>query len=396
MHTEATSTNTVIIGAGPAGLAVGACLRNAGVPFVLLEQANRPGSSWHRHYRRLHLHTNKGMSRLPFLPFPRTYPRYPSRQQMADYLAAYADHFRLEPRYGQRVTSVRREDGAWVTQTSDALYRSDHVVVATGFLRVPVVPSWPGQESFDGPILHSSAYSDGAPFEGKDVLVVGFGNSGTEIAIDLLEHGARPAFAVRSPVNIIPRELLGIPIVVVAASFRWLPAGLADAFIAPVLRLMYGRLDRLGLRKLPYGALAQLQHHQHFPVLDSGVMKLIRQGHIPVCGGIDRFEGNVLIFEDGSRRRFDAVVLATGYRPRIGELGLEGAGMLDREGTPRDSGREMDPGLFFCGFRVRRGALLGEIAVEAKRIVRAIRARSGRPASSTLNAPVVAAPTLQR
>ncbi len=383
MHTEARSTNTVIIGAGPAGLAVGACLQDSGVPFVILEQADRPGSSWHGHYKRLHLHTSKGLSQLPLCPFPRDYPRYPSREQVAEHLETYAERFGLEPHFGRRVTSVRWGGGAWVTRTEDALYRSSHVVVATGLFRMPVVPSWPGQDTFGGPVLHTSEYTDGSAFKGKDVLVVGFGNSGTEIAIDLHESGARPSAAVRSPVNVVPRDLLGIPIVAVAAPFNWLPARLVDAFMAPILRLIYGRLDKLGLRKLPYGPITQLQHHQSVPVLDFGVMKLIRKGYLPVHGGIDRFEGNEVIFEDGTRKRFDAVILATGYRARVDELVDGGTDLLNEDGTPRISGRETLPGLFFCGFHVPRGALLKEIASEAEEIARTIRTKFAGPASRT-------------
>ena len=388
MLTEATSTNTAIIGAGPAGLAVGACLREAGVPFLMLEQTDRLGSSWHGHYERLHLHTNKGMSQLPLQPFPQAFPRYPSRQQMIDYLERYAEHFELEPRFGQHVTSVRREGGAWVTETENARYRSNHVVFATGLLRVPNVPSWPGQEEFEGSLLHTSEYVNGARYKGKEVLVVGFGNSGAEIAIDLWEHGARPHIAVRSPVNVIPRDLLGIPIVAVAAPFNWLPAGLVDSFMSPVLRLLYGNLNRLGLRKLPYGPLAQLQHHQRFPVLDFGVMKLIKDGHIPVHGGIDRFEGNEVLFENGNRKRFDAVILATGYRSRVDEILEDQGAVLDDDGTPRASGCEILPGLFFCGFHVIRGALLKEIASEAKRIARAIQGKSNGSAVRSAEAVV--------
>lgn len=376
MQAEATPTDTVIIGAGPSGLAVGACLRKAGVPFVILEKGDRPGATWHQHYDRLHLHTNKGLSQLPLHPFPRDYPRYPSRQQMVEHIAAYAERFDLKPRFGQRVTSVRREDGAWTTRTQDTLYRSRHVVVATGLLRVPHVPSWPGQETFEGDLRHTSEYASGAPYGGKDVLVVGFGNSGTEIAIDLWEHGARPSVAVRSPVNVIPRDLLGIPIVAVAALFNWLPAAVVDAFMAPVLRLMYGNLEKLGLRKLPYGALAQLQHHQAFPVLDFGIMKLIKDGHVAVYGGIERFDGNEVVFEDGRRRRFDAVVLATGFRSRVDEFLDADGELLDEDGTPRVSGSETRPGLYFCGFRVIRGALLHAIAAESRRIARSIAADS--------------------
>ena len=267
-----------------------------------------------------------------------------------------------------------------MTQTEDAQYRSDHVVVATGLLRVPHVPSWPGQEEFEGDLVHTSEYANGARYKGKDVLVVGFGNSSTEIAIDLWEHGARPSVAVRSPVNVIPRDLLGIPIVAVAAPFNWLPAGLVDAFMAPVLRLLYGDFSRLGLRKLPYGALSQLQR-QRFPVLDFGVMKLIKEGRLPIYGRIEQFDGNEVVFEDRSRKRFDAVILATGYRSRVDEIQEDGVVPMDEAGSPRASGCETLPGLFFCGFHVIRGALLKEIASEAKRIARAIRAKSAGPDS---------------
>lgn len=177
---------------------------------------------------------------------------------------------------------------------------------------------------------------------------------------------------MRSPVNVIPRDLLGIPIVAVAAPFNWLPAGLVDAVMAPVLRLLYGDLSKVGLRKLPYGALAQLQHHQRVPVLDFGVMKLIKDGHLPVHGGADRFEGSEVVFEDGSRKRFDAVIFATGYRSCVDEILEDGADLLDDDGTPRASSRENLPGLFFCGFHVIRGALLKEIASEAKQIAKRI------------------------
>ena len=151
-----------------------------------------------------------------------------------DYLEGYARHFQLDLRMGQEVTSVRRESDGWRTTTDRATYRSRFVVVATGYTRVPVVPSWPGRERFRGPLVHSSAYQNGQPYRGKRVLVVGFGNSGGEIAIDLHEHGARPALAVRSPVNVIARQVLGVPMVTIGSALRWLPPSVADALGAPI------------------------------------------------------------------------------------------------------------------------------------------------------------------
>jgi indole-3-pyruvate monooxygenase len=207
--------HTIVVGAGPAGLAVGACLQRAGVSFLILEQADQVAVAWRRHYERLHLHTDKKHSELPFAPFPKEYPRYPSRLQMIDYLEGYARQFQLAPRLGQRVVSARRMNGSWEVQTQDTQYQAANLVIATGNSREPLVATWPGKGSFQGRVLHSSEYREGEAFRGQKVLVVGFGNSGGEIAIDLWEHGAETSLAVRSPVNVIPRDLFGIPILAI-------------------------------------------------------------------------------------------------------------------------------------------------------------------------------------
>ena len=175
---EPVKVHTIVVGAGPAGLAMGACLQQAGVSFLILEQADQVAVAWHRHYERLHLHTDKKHSALPFFPFPKEYPRYPSRVQMIDYLEAYARRFQLAPRLGQRVVSARRIHDAWRVETQDSHYQAENLVVATGYSREPLVATWPGQEGFKGRVLHSSEYRDGEAFRGQKVLVVGFGNSG--------------------------------------------------------------------------------------------------------------------------------------------------------------------------------------------------------------------------
>jgi indole-3-pyruvate monooxygenase len=381
---EVVRSPAVVIGAGPAGLAVGACLRRLGLPFLLLERGNGVGQTWHGHYDRLHLHTPRATSSLPHLRFPADLPRYPSREQVIAYLEAYARHFRLDPLFGQEVCSVRRGPVAagaateWEVGTENAVYRTPNVVVATGYSRDPVLPSWPGQERYAGDIVHSSAYRSGRTFAGSRVLVVGFGNSAGEIALDLVEHGARAALSVRGPVNVIPRDVLGIPIVRIGLLFRRFPPRLTDAIGTRLSRLVLGDLGRYGLQRAPYGSMTQIREHARLPLIDIGTMRLIKERRLPVHAAIQRFTKDGVVFTDGTEAAFDAVVLGTGFRAGVDAF-LEAPGALDGRGTPLSSGAESPlDGLYFCGFRVAPGGMLREIAAEAPAIARAIHAQTGR------------------
>ncbi|HET7144270.1 MAG TPA: NAD(P)/FAD-dependent oxidoreductase [Anaerolineales bacterium] len=361
-------SNAIVIGAGPAGLAVGACLKQAGIESIILEQGDKVGSAWHRHYDRLHLHTDKKNSNLPFAAFPRDYPRYPSRDQLIDYLESYTKKFGLDIRFNQQVKAARHENNQWEVQTQDARYHTANLVVAAGNAREPLIPEWEGKDSFKGKVVHSSEYKNGERFRGQNVLVVGFGNSGGEIAIDLYEYGAKPSIAVRNPVNVIPRELLGIPILSIGILQNILPAWMADGMNAPILRAVIGDITKYGLRKLPYGPATQIQKDKQIPLIDVGTIKLIKQGYITVQSGVEEFTENGVKFTDGNEARFDAVILATGYRPRVNAF-LNETKVFDESGTPVSSGHEtVIRGLYFCGYYVSPTGMLREIAMEAKRI----------------------------
>ena len=365
--------NTIIIGAGPAGLAVGACLKRAGIPYLILEQSDQVGASWRRHYDRLHLHTDKKNSELPFVSYPANYPRYPARDQVVKYLEEYAGQFALDIRFNQRVQSVRRDNDTWLVQTQDTLHASPNLVVATGNVRQPLLPAWHGLDSFHGRVMHSSEYRNGSAFKGQRVLVVGFGNSGGEIAIDLYEHGAKPGIAVRSAVNVIPRELAGLPILSIGILQNKIPAWLADAMNAPILRLAVGDITRHGLRKLPYGPVTQIRQDHHIPLIDVGTMKLIRDGKIVVYPGVAEISGNRIKFEGGKEAEFDALILATGYRARVNDFLQTVPTVTDQDGVPTSSGKETQlPGLYFCGYYVSPTGMLREIAIEARQISAAI------------------------
>ncbi|HET9991855.1 MAG TPA: NAD(P)/FAD-dependent oxidoreductase [Kofleriaceae bacterium] len=372
-------TETVIVGAGPAGLSVATCLARAGRSFELVERAETVGSAWRNHYERLHLHTDKGHSELPFQPFPRGTAKYPSREEVVAYLEAYATT--LAPHLGETVTAARRTE-LWDVTTSRTSYRANNLVVATGYTQVPELPAIPGRASFRGEVLHSSAYRNGAAYRGKRVLVVGFGNSGGEIAIDLVEHGAATEIAVRSPVNVINRDTLGLPVLALAGLLAWMPPRLADALSWPLMLLTVGDITKLGLRKLPYGAMQQVIRTKRIPLIDIGTLALIRDGKIKVRTGVARMDGDDVVFADDSRGGYDAVVLATGYRPGVAQF-LDAPETLDDQGVPTTSGtRTALPGLYYCGFFVSPYGMLRAIAGEARAISRDIESRARLLASA--------------
>lgn len=363
----------VVIGAGPAGLAAAACLERRGVEVTVLERDDAVGAAWRRHYERLRLHTDRRRSGLPHLPIPPRAGRYPSRKRVVAYLERYAAAYGIQPLFGAEVRRVSRAEGRWEVVHSRGALRTGHVVVATGYTDEPVRPRWPGEESFPAPVLHSSEYRSGREFSGLRVLVVGLGNSGGEIALDLSEHGASPDVSVRSPVNILPREILGIPILALAIPLSLLPPRLADALSAPVLRLAVGSCEELGLRKSPKGPFRQIREDGRIPLIDVGTVELLREGGAGVRPGVAGFDRERVRFDDGSAAAYDAVVAATGFRPSFRRF-LEGAEeVTDGDGIPRRSGEATSlPGLWFCGFHLSPTGMLRQIGLEARRIAREI------------------------
>jgi indole-3-pyruvate monooxygenase len=368
--------HTVVVGASAAGLSTAHCLEQAGVEYVLLEKARHVATAWRNHYDRLHLHTTKRFSTLPDQPWPAAVPSYPARSDVVGYLEDYAKRLSEPPRFGQNVDRIERTAEGWRTQTDGGEYLSRHVVIATGFARTPYVPAWPGRESYRGDCLHSAQYKNGAAWSGKRVLVVGFGNSACEIALDLHECGAQASIAVRGAVNIVPRDVLGVPILGIGISLSAFAPEVADALAWPMLRATIGDVRALGLQKLPYGPNVQIQKHSRIPLLDIGTVALIKKGLLQVRPNLERFTASGVVFSDGTHEEFAAVVLGTGYRPALADFVVEAAAVCDEDGLPKRSGSELLPGLHFCGFYVSPTGMLREIAIEARRIAKAIAGNS--------------------
>ena len=365
-----TRTSTLVIGAGPAGLATSACLGKHGIEHIVLERETEVAPRWRQHYERLHLHTYRNLSQLPFKRWKRGTPKYPSRQQVVDYMEEYAEELAIRPLFGQEVRRAARLDGGWRVETTKDVFEADTLVIATGYNHTPYLPSWPGQERFRGEILHSRDYRNGAPWKGKRVLVVGSGNSGAEIALDLLEHGAQPSICIRGPIHYVARDLAGgIPAQVVGIALSHLPARVADHLAVATSKMIFGELSSFGIERPKMGPMSQIRKLGRVPLIDVGTIEAIKSGRLPVVPGIERFGPGGVQLVDGRQLEFDATVLATGYESGL-ERFLENAeAYLNERGYPKQlADAAVYPGPYFVGFGNPPTGLLREINLDAKAV----------------------------
>jgi len=366
---DAGEEDAVIVGGGPAGLACAAMLGRAGVRATVLEAGDAVGTAWRRRYDRLRFNTSRLFSRLPGLRYPRGTPMFPSRDTFVAYLERYAEQQRIDVRTGTRALRLDRDQGGWWIRTSGGELRARDVVVATGYSCEPCVPPWDGREEFGAPIVHADEYRNPQPFRGRDVLVVGAGSSGMEIAHDLAEGGAgRVRMAVRTPPNILLRSVGGVPGDLPSIPLLHLPTRVVDAQLRAMRRLLLGDLSAVGLPIPEEGIVSRLRRIGVAPaVVDREVIAAIVEGRIEVVAGVESLDDAGVHLADGSAVAPDAVVAATGYR-----CGLEGLvghlDVLDERGVPRVvGGEEAAPGLRFVGFIPLPG-LVRVAGREAKRL----------------------------
>jgi cation diffusion facilitator CzcD-associated flavoprotein CzcO len=371
--------DVVVVGAGPAGLAAAAELRRVGISTVVLEQADAIGPSWRGRYDRLRLNTSRWSSKLPGSRWERGTGMFPSRDQMVSYLEQYAARNELDVRLGISVEHIDREESdGWVLQTSAGEFRARQVVVATGYEHTPFIPDWPGRGRFRGELLHACEYRNPEPFRGQDVLVVGPGCSGMEIAYDLaVDDVSRVWLSARTPPNIVLREQGGLPGDLFAIRMLRLPPRIADAPMKVIRRLAIGDLTEYGLPRPEEGLFARLQRTGMAPaIVDKEVIQAIKNRRFEIVRGVESLDETGVVLADGKRIEPDAVIAATGYsrglEPLVGHLGV-----LDGRGVPRAvRGEEAAPGLRFIGYVPRPGQI-GYVGGEAKRAAKAI-ARSPR------------------
>lgn len=362
------SFRVIVVGAGPAGLAISRELLRRGVEHIVLERGAEVGHTWANMYDSLVLHTGKHLSGLPGLPFGSRAPLFPPRALFVEYLHQYASIFRLPIRTSTPVERVARENGAWRVTTPGGDLVARAVVMATGIVANPIRPALPGREQFRGQVMHSVEYRRPAPFVGRRVLVVGAGNSAGEIAPELARAGAEVTLSVRSGAVAVPRELLGLPIQYAAVVTSLLPAGLQRSMLRATARL--GELRR-GPSPLPRPP--DEDGCPDVPLIGFHLTDAIRGGRIRVVPALESYTRDGARFADGSTSPFDVVVLATGFRPALAPLGP--LVTLDRCGFASRADRVVStdqPGLYFVGQTYDRRGGLFNIGRDAKRTARLI------------------------
>jgi len=351
----------VVIGAGQAGLATGYFLKRREIDFTILDAHRRIGDSWRNRWETLRLFTPAFCSGLPGMPFPAAdRDHLPTRDEAADYLESYAGRFNLPVETDTSVKSVRRADGRYLVETSRGPIETEHVVVATGAFQAPNVPTFAAELEPGIAQLHSSRYVNAESVRRGDVLVVGAGNSGTQIATDIREaEPMRRVWLSGRNTGRLPRRLLGRDI------FRWL---------APtILRIRVdSRMGRI-IRARSAGRGDPVFADAHARMVASGVERVGR------TVGVN--EGRPVIQLDAGERVLDvaSVVWCTGYRPDFSWIeGLP----VDERGVPRHRRGEVAgwPGLYLVGlhFLARlSSALMGGVGSDARHVAERVAARQG-------------------
>lgn len=378
------------MGAGAAGLATAAALRGNGVSCVVVERSGQVGTAWQTRYDSFRLHTIRWLSGLPGMRIPPAYGPWVSRDDFQRYLNSYRERHGVDVQLNVEVRGLRRTASGWLLETSAGERRAGAVVIATGYNSLPTIPAWPGLDRFTPQLIHSVDYREPSQYAGKNVLVVGAGNSAAEIARDLVLGGATVDLSVRTPPNIVKRDTAGIPVQLLTIALRYMPERLMNPVAGTLRRLTVPDLEPFGLPAPPRDGYSQIFRRRRIPILDHGFVKLVQSRQIRIVAAVDRLSDHQVHLTDGSALRPDAVIAATGYRPGLEEI-LGRLDVLGDDGIPKVHGATTwpsAPGLYFVGVDFQLSGLLREIGLEAQRVGRAIAQRRRlQPSLSTLSNP---------
>ena len=356
MTTTTQRTGVIVVGGGQAGMAAGYNLSRAGIPFLILDAGAQAGDAWRQRWDTLELFTPARYSSLPGLRFPGAPGHYPGKDEVADYMQAYARAFARPARYHTRVTALERAPGGYRLHTSTGTYEAGQVIIATGAYQQPWTPPIAAGLSSQVTQLHSAAYRNPAQIPTGRVLVAGAANSGAQIAADLA--GTHQVWLSQgAPIPRLPRKILGIPI----HSFG----------------------DHLGLIPAPFDTWRGRTQRGDLLVGPS-LRQLARRHHITLAGRATSASGRTVTFADGQALDVGAVVWATGYRSDYSWIHLP---VLGPGGLPRHQrGVTELPGLYFLGMHnqySRGSSLIHWVRHDAAHITSQAREHAAKPAPGT-------------
>jgi len=392
------SKKTCVIGAGSSGIAACQVLNAGGIPFDCFEKGSEVGGNWRYEndnemssaYRSLHINTSRGLMAYKTYPMPDDYPDYPNHFQIARYFDDYVDHFGLREkiRFRTEVKSVVPVDGEWEVTVEDAAGESEAhryraVLVANGHHWDPrwPEPAFPGSDRFEGEQIHVHHYREPEVLRDKRVLVLGIGNSATDIAVEASRIADKTFLAMRRGAYVMPKYLNGKPTDEAASKLLTLmPLPVQRFVLSRMLGLTAGDMTAYGLPKPDHKLL------EAHPTVSAELLSRLGHGDIEVKPNLDRFNGGRTVrFVDGSEEEIDLVVYCTGYRITFPFFDEELVSAKDnRLALYRRVVSVEHPGLYFIGLIQPLGAIMPLAEAQAEWVADLLSGRGTLPSPSEM------------
>lgn len=371
----------IIIGGGPAGLSAAYELTRIGIQPLVLERTASVGDVWHNHYDGLRLNTGRWFSKLPGVRFPKSAGLWPERDVFANILKTLPERGKFAVRTNCEIISIEYEplNSVWKLKCkNNQTLHSKALVVATGSSRIPFIPKWPGEQDFNGTIIHSANFKHASEYQDKHVLVVGSGNSSCEIACRLLPYAASVSLSVRTLPYFLPKSLWGVPFAALGVVLNHLPTKISDAILRRLSLSWTGNLTQYGLAA-PTGKISEIK--KVTPTLYMPIINEIKNNRIKILGpliSLDEKSGNIYKSVDKLEEiniKIDTIVSGTGFNTGLDSL-FKLPDILNENGKPKiDSvtGESDKAGLFFIGFKNPLSGQLREIGLQAPIIAKKIK-----------------------
>lgn len=386
--THAKNDRACIVGAGPGGLALARAFKGLGIEYDVIERHSEVGGIWDLEnpgtpmYESAHFISSKTHSYFSDFPMPDHYPDYPSNQQIHAYMQSFAAQYGLYDRimFDTEVTHSDFTDGMWSVTLSNSEVRPYRwLVCVSGTTWHPKLPNWATQtDNFEGEVRHANSFRHMDEFRDKNVLVVGAGNSGCDIACDAAIAGNRAFVSVRRGYHFIPKHIMGKPADVFGDDSPPMPMWLTQRVFGGLLRFLNGDLTRLGLPKPDHRIF------ESHPIVNVQLLHYLGHGNLIAKGDVDRLDGTDVVFKDGSREQIDTVLCATGYEwkvPYVDPAAFSWKG--DRPDNYLHMFSRENPQLFALGFTETNGGIYKLFDGMADLIGRAIVGQRDDAASTT-------------